>query len=117
MDLWRDLPKSGLRKSFLLRITVRAAYYLVQVNDRCKNQTLELEVVKLICKINSDDFYIANSVLKDILGDQLSKASFISQLHCFSFNEICNSFVPFSSLIDKCSGRQKILKTLLFFLA
>ena len=53
MDLWRDLPKSGLRKLFLLRITVRTAYYLVQVNDRCKNQTLELEVVKLICKINS----------------------------------------------------------------
>ena len=28
MDLWRDLPKSGLRKSFLLRITVWTGYYI-----------------------------------------------------------------------------------------
>ena len=53
MDLWRDLLKSRLRKSFLLRITVRTGYYLVQVNDRCKNRTLELEVVNSFYKINS----------------------------------------------------------------
>ena len=122
MDLWRDLPKSRLRKSFLLRITVRTGHYLVQVNDRCKKRTLELEVVKLICKINSAFRYMIFILLilslRTSLAINYRKLALSPNYIVFLLmSNVSNTFVLFSFLIDKCSGRQKVLKTSLILLA
>ena len=76
---------------------------LVQVNDRCKNRKLELEVVKLFCKINSIFRYMIFILLilsltsvSKTLGQSAVVILLSSQLYCFSFNEICYMYLcPF----------------------